>query len=1060
MQNGASTRRSRGDQPGSEHRHSLYLTDTAWEALARVAREQDLDPTDLIEEWARGRQVIAAVKASSAEPRLSTAVAENYDTGEYEHLEAALHESEQRLQAILDYSTAVIYLKDLQGRYILVNRQYENLTHVSREMIVGQTDELVFPAEIADLMRTHDRQVLEACGALEFEEDVLLDDGMHVYLAIKFPLYDLNGLPYGVCGISSDITQRKRDENALKKAHGELEIRIAERTVELERANAQLHNEVIERKRSEQTLRESEARFRRLAESNLIGVLFADIYGNISDANEAFLSMVGYTQEDLRAGQVRWTDMTPSEYRPLAEQALAELGASGVCIPFEKEYIHKDGHRVPVLHGSALLEGSREHCVSFVLDLSKRKQTEVALRQSEERLRLALEAASMGCWDWDILGGEVIRTTQADLFGLEHDGSKQTCIDYTNFIHPEDRVLANQAVVRAIEQKQNYDIEFRVVWPDGSIHWLASWGRVVYDATGRAVRMSGVSTDITDRKRAEQMLLERTRLVQLSSDIGLALTRDGTLAEILHRCAQALVRHLDAAFARIWILNQDQDVLELQASAGIYTNLDGFHSRVRVGQFKIGLIAQQRQPHLTNAVIGDLHIHDQEWARREKMVAFAGYPLVVKDELLGVVGVFARQALSGAALDAIASVAITIALVIQRKQAEQQLQAAKAAAEMASRTKSEFLANMSHEIRTPMNGIIGMTSLLFDTELTDEQHYYARTIHSSSDALLGIINDILDFSKVEAGKLDLEVVEFRLHRTIEDVVQLLSESATAKGLQLHLQLHDDIPDLLSGDPGRLRQVLTNLISNAVKFTSQGQIRVRTALVHQDAETVLVRFEVIDTGIGISAEVQARLFQSFSQADSSTTRKYGGTGLGLAISKRLVELMGGQIGVESEPGAGSTFWFTVRLEQWLQNTQDTPVVTPVEPLRVKSPVHARILVAEDNPVNQVVTVRQLEKLGYSVDIATNGLEALNALAHRRYGLVLMDCQMPEMDGFTATVEVRRREGKTHHTPIIAMTANAMRGDRERCLAVGMDDYLPKPVRKEDLARILQHWMSVG
>lgn len=790
MQNGASTRGSSGDRPESDHRHGLYLSDAAWEVLTRVAREQDLDPTGLIESWACGRQVIPAVRASS-------------------------------------------------------------------------------------------------------------------------------------------------DEQVLKKAHGELEIRIAERTVELERANAQLHGEIIERKRSEE-----------------------------------------------------------------------------------------------------------------------------ALRQSKERLRLALEAASMGCWDWDILEGKLISTTQADaLLGLEHDASEQTYFDYTNLIHPEDRVLADQAVIRAIEQKQNYDLEFRVVWPDGSIHWLASWGRVIYDATGRAERMSGVSTDITDRKRAEQTLLERTRLVQLSSDVGLALTRDGTLAEVLHECAQALVRHLNAAFARIWILNQDQDVLELQASAGIYTNLDGFHSQVPVGKFKIGLIAEQRQPHLTNAVIGDPRIHDQEWARQAKMVAFAGYPLAVKDELLGVVAVFARQALSEAAFDAMASVASAIALVVQRKQAEQQLQEAKAAAEAANRAKSDFLANMSHEIRTPMNGIIGMTSLLFDTELTDEQRYYARTIHSSSDALLSIINDILDFSKVEAGKLDLEVVEFSLRRTVEDVVELLGDSATVKGLQLYLQMHDGIPDILSGDPGRLRQVLTNLLGNAVKFTSQGLIRVRTVLVHQDTETVLVRFEVTDTGIGISTEERARLFQSFSQADSSTTRKYGGTGLGLAICKRLVELMGGQIGVESEPGVGSTFWFTVRLEQWLQNTRDIPVVTPVEPLRAKS-LHTRILVAEDNAVNQVVTVRQLEKLGYSVDIAANGLEALDALAHRRYGLVLMDCQMPEMDGFTATVEVRRREGAMYHTPIVAMTANAIRGDRERCLAVGMDDYLPKPVRKEDLARILQHWMSVG
>ena len=377
------------------------------------------------------------------------------------------------------------------------------------------------------------------------------------------------------------------------------------------------------------------------------------------------------------------------------------------------------------------------------------------------------------------------------------------------------------------------------------------------------------------------------------------------------------------------------------------------------------------------------------------------------------------------------------------------------AAESASRAKSEFLATMSHEIRTPMNGVIGMTDLLLDSKLSPSQAEYAKTVQRSGRALLTIINDILDFSKIEADRMTLEEVNFDLTHVAQGVIDLFSSDAQRKGLKITNRFEDLCVTQLWGDPSRLRQVLMNLVGNAVKFTERGSIEiVFSCHLDRDSSSGELRVEVRDTGMGIDSEVAHVLFEPFIQGDSTTLRRFGGTGLGLAISRRLVELMGGRIGVKSQPGAGSRFWFTVVVG--LARTIEAEASSPPRPLPIEGngcePL--RVLIVEDDSINKLVAVRMVEKLGHEALVVSSGIEALHALEDDVFDIVLMDCEMPEMDGYMATREIRSKDVPVSDVPIVAMTANALKGDREKCIAVGMNDYITKPVTLDRLAEVLQ------
>ncbi|MCX6672539.1 MAG: PAS domain S-box protein, partial [Methanothrix sp.] len=639
------------------------------------------------------------------------------------------------------------------------------------------------------------------------------------------------------------------------------------------------------------------------------------------------------------------------------------------------------------------------------LNIRQRSGTEKELKESEQKYRELSIQLPQTTFELDALGNLVfINRFGCRALGYTHD-DLQAGLNILQVVALDDKEKVSEDIKLAMQGNPQVR-EYRLKKKDGSTFPAIAYSIPIVKE-GRTVGLRGIFLDISERKRTEQALKEsenKFRVLAEKSLVGVYIVQDWKFKYVNPRFAEMFGYSVEEMIFKMGPRDiAPADELEKIAD-GIQNKLNGSLYYEVMGITKKG--------DLVNILVFG------------SMTAYESRPAVV-----------------GTALD-----------ITERKHIEVDLIRAKEAAEAAARAKSEFLANMSHEIRTPMNAVIGMTSLILETDLNLEQKEYLETIKNSGQALLTIINDILDFSRIESGKIDLECHPFTLSSCIEEAVNLISTLALEKDLKLHYAAEGDLPETIAGDKSRIRQVLVNLLSNAVKFTQEGEIEVKAKASKLADDNYEIQFSVRDTGIGISQETMARLFQPFSQADASTSRKYGGTGLGLAISKRLVELMGGRIWVESVEGKGSAFHFTIMAKRsTIPVNKALPILTHRD--MPKHNMELSILLAEDNTVNQRMAILMLKKLGYNADKVANGREALAALESKSYDLILMDVQMPEMDGLQATREIRRR-WPVGGPKIVALTAHAIAGDRERCLEAGMDDYLCKPINLEDLKVTLE------
>ncbi len=593
-------------------------------------------------------------------------------------------------------------------------------------------------------------------------------------------------------------------------------------------------------------------------------------------------------------------------------------------------------------------------------------------------------------------------------------------------LHPSDRKLFSNAWQRAIETGVPVHCEYRLFdGASGKYHWFLGRFIPVKDRYGNIVKCIGSCTDIHDQRLHTQEL----EAAKLS-------------LELAHEAAQV----------GAWDYHFEEKIF----------NRSPFHD-------KIYGIEKELKEFTEETLRSCLHPEDRDRIMLEIESSYTSeeagfsleYRVVWPDQSTHWVSYRARfiRDDKGRKTRMVGTV-FDITKIREAQEQQLKLLMRENAAMESSRLKSEFLATMSHEIRTPINGVLGMTSLILDTPLSREQKDYAEAIKSSGEALLTVINDILDFSKIESGKLEFENIPFSLNSAIDDSVMMVSFNMRKKGLLFDLQLPKDLPAFVKGDAGRLRQVLTNLLSNAVKFTSEGSVKLRAAKARESETSTVIRFEIEDTGIGINQESQSTLFQAFAQADTSTTRRYGGTGLGLSISKNLVEKMDGEIGVNSTAGKGSVFWFTIQLEKVSSEYESKTALenkghSNLSNMRLDRGI--RVLLVEDIKVNQVVATKILGKFGCIVELACNGEEAVAAIIAGDFDMILMDCQMPVMDGYEAAMRIRARVGERFQkVPIVAMTASAMKGEKEKCLALGMSDYISKPIDPKILFSTIKKW----
>lgn len=632
------------------------------------------------------------------------------------------------------------------------------------------------------------------------------------------------------------------------------------------------------------------------------------------------------------------------------------------------------------------------------------------------RFNLVVAGSKGGIYDWNILDDRVYWSDRMKaILGASSYQFLGTAEAFWQRVHPDDKDLVEDSLQGHLIHCWPFDVECRVRADAGYYVWINVTGQAVWDEQGNAIRMAGSIVDITDRKRAIMEIQEREKLIES--------ILDALPLNVFVKDAHGCLRFYNEQTEQTTGISREQAIGR--------TDFEIFSPQVAQKNMLNDMRLRKE---------GGVMIMEEHFQKDDKDVwLLAGKKLLTYHPAGGQT----ENWVLGFSID-----------ITDRKLSEMALLAAKETAENALRAKSDFLSTMSHEIRTPLNSVIGTASLLMDSKLDDEQRVYVNLVKQSGEHLLGLINDILDFSKLEAGKMLVEHEAFRVAEQLELVSTILSSQAKAKGLNIKTHVGSSLPEVVYGDAHKLRQVLLNLASNAIKFTSQGEIRLEVIVLKSDDQSdPVLCFSVSDTGIGIPTDKLGLLFNEFSQVDASTTRKFGGTGLGLAICKKLVTIMGGEIGVTSEHGLGSRFWFSLPLEE-ADASLLQPQVKIIHNQQEQAPLE--ILVAEDNPSNQLLIRAILSKLGHKVVIAKNGLEVVDMVQQARYDLILMDMQMPEMDGLDATKTIRALGGVYAELPIIALTANALEGDKGRVLEVGMNDYLSKPIDIAKLKEALLRW----
>jgi PAS domain S-box-containing protein len=1019
------------------------------------------------------------------------------------------------LVAAVEQAADAIVITDLNAKIQYVNPAFTAMTGYTSEEAVGQQTRLLKSGRVpreryAELWSTiQSGRVWSGALVNRRKDGSFYDEEMRIS-----PVRDANGEVVSFIAIKQDVTERRAAEKAQRLLAA-------------------------------------------IVDNSEDAIVAYDAGGIILTWNRGAEAIFGYIAAEVIGKHVSL--LVPSERQHELEH-LTERVLQGNAVPqYDGLYLRQDGRRIQVSVTACPLRssGGAIAAISTILrDISERKQAEEALRESEDRFRMMADGCPALMWVTDAAGDvRFVNRAYREFFDTTYEGVQGS--KWQLLLYPDEAPAYSEAFARAVRERTPFKGEARVRRADGEWRWMVSCGEPRVSADGAYLGLVGLSTDITESKRAEQapefqysliraihevspdgilvvndrnlvvshnkkfLDIWRIPLAAISNDLpdnpvddGLILSRvlervkdpeaflsrvqelyahpdENDHCEVELKDGRILERHSSSVWSstgqyqgRVWFL---RDITERkQAEQALQNSEEKFRQLAENVREVFWMMPPESDKFLYVSPA-----YEQIWGRTCDSVyenSASRLEAIHPDDLEQSRLLFARQ-MQGESVESeyrirtpdgvekwIRSRAFPIRdpdgqllrivgiaeEITERKRYEEELIHARQGAEAANRAKSCFLANMSHEIRTPMNGVIGMLQLLTETSLTPEQARYASVAQSSGENLLALIDDILDLSKIEARKVVLATVTFDLRRTIDEVVQLLRVQADAKGLPIHSLVSPEIPPLLRGDAHRLRQVLTNLCANAIKFTQQGVITVEAALASRNDRTATVRFTVADTGIGIRMEQAEKLFSPFTQADVSTTRKYGGTGLGLAICKQIVEMMGGTIGVHSGEGQGSTFWFIASFElalpsqrQPTSERRDGSLAATVRTPRVVR--DARILVVEDNATNREVALAQLRKLGYRASAVNNGVEAVEAVQQESYDLVLMDCEMPMMDGFEATRRIRKSIGSG--IPIVALTADAMAGDRQRCLSEGMNDYVAKPVEMGALEEVLARWLPL-